>query len=133
MRLLAPRLLLFPLRSPLFLQCLGRFLFLFFLSVHALAHDSLLVCLTIEHHFFAVRGLNFLRGFAGFSWTRLTFQVTHATDSDTNIERDFIVAELSKSRVIADPTSCTAGQQLSAGRVNHYVTDGEVTVATLDG
>jgi hypothetical protein len=69
----------------------------------------------------------------GFSLTRLTFQVTHATDSDTNIERDFIVAELSKSRVIADPTSCTAGQQLSAGRVNHYVTDGEVTVATLDG
>jgi LssY C-terminus len=69
----------------------------------------------------------------GFSLTRLTFQVTHATDSDTNIERDFIVAELAKSRVIADATSYTAGQQLSAGRVNYYVTDGEVTVATLDG
>jgi hypothetical protein len=67
----------------------------------------------------------------GFSLTRLTFQVTHATDSDTNLERDFIVAELSKSGVIADATSYTAGQQLSAGRVNHYVTDGEVTVATL--
>ena len=26
-----------------------------------------------------------------------------------------------------------SGQQLSAGHVNHYVTDGEVTVATLDG
>jgi LssY C-terminus len=67
----------------------------------------------------------------GFSLTRLTFQVTHATDSDTNVERDFIVAELSESRVIADATSYVAGQQLSTERVNHYVTDGEVTVATL--
>jgi hypothetical protein len=67
----------------------------------------------------------------GFSLTRLTFQVTHATASDTNVERDFIVAELSKIRVIADATSYEAGQPVSAGRVNHYVTDGEVTVATL--
>jgi hypothetical protein len=67
----------------------------------------------------------------GFSLTRLTFQVTHATDSDTDIERDFIVAELIKRRVIADATSYTAGQQLSTERVNHYVTDGEVTMATL--
>jgi LssY-like putative type I secretion system component LssY len=67
----------------------------------------------------------------GFSLTRLTFQVTHATDSDTDVERDFIVAELSKTRVIADATSYEAGQPVSAGRVNHYVTDGEVTVATL--
>jgi hypothetical protein len=67
----------------------------------------------------------------GFSLTRLTFQITHATDSDTNVERDFIVAELIKNRVIADATSYTAGEQLSAGRVNHYVADGEVTVATL--
>jgi LssY C-terminus len=28
----------------------------------------------------------------GFSLTQLTFQVTHATDSDTNAERDYIVA-----------------------------------------
>src|ERR1700750_2394284 len=27
----------------------------------------------------------------GFSFTRLTFQVTHATDSDTNAERNFII------------------------------------------
>jgi hypothetical protein len=67
----------------------------------------------------------------GFSLTRLTFQVTHATDDDTNTERDFIVTELSKSRVLADATSYKAGQQLSAGRVNHYVTDGDVSVATL--
>ena len=34
----------------------------------------------------------------GFSLTRLTFQMTHATDSDTNAERDFIVAELNNRR-----------------------------------
>ncbi len=67
----------------------------------------------------------------GFSLTRLTFQVTHATASDTNVERDFIVAELSRIRVIADATSYKAGQPLSTARVNHYVTDGEVTMATL--
>jgi LssY C-terminus len=67
----------------------------------------------------------------GFSLTRLTFQITHATDDDTNRERDHIVAELSKSLVIADVTSYVSGQQLSSERVNHYITDGEVTVATL--
>ena len=30
----------------------------------------------------------------GFSLTQLTFQITHATDSDTNAERDYIIAEL---------------------------------------
>jgi LssY C-terminus len=67
----------------------------------------------------------------GFSLTRLTFQVTHATDSDTDVERNLIVAELSKIPVIADLTSYKAGQQLNTERVNHYVTDGEVTMATL--
>ena len=38
----------------------------------------------------------------GFSFTQLTFQITHATDADTNSERDFIVAELKKNRVIGD-------------------------------
>jgi hypothetical protein len=67
----------------------------------------------------------------GFSLTRLTFQVTHATDSDTNVERDYIVAELTKSRVIGDVTSYRSGQHLSTERVNHYITDGEVTSARL--
>ena len=67
----------------------------------------------------------------GFSLTRLTFQITHATDSDTNAERDFIVAELAKSRVIADARSYQAGQHLPVERVNHYMTDGEVMVAHL--
>jgi hypothetical protein len=38
----------------------------------------------------------------GFSLTRLTFQVTHATDSDTNAERHFIIAELKQRGVISE-------------------------------
>jgi len=67
----------------------------------------------------------------GFSLTQLTFQITHATDSDTNAERDFIIAELRKSRVIGDANSYQARQVISVQRVNHYTTDGEVTVASL--
>ena len=67
----------------------------------------------------------------GFSLTRLTFQVTHATDSDTNVERDYIIAELNGKGVIKDVMSYRAQQHLPAGRVNHYVTDGEVTAASL--
>ncbi len=67
----------------------------------------------------------------GFSLTRLTFQITHATDSDTNAERDYVVAELRKSGVIGAVTPYQAGEHLGAGQVNHYVTDGEVAVADL--
>jgi hypothetical protein len=67
----------------------------------------------------------------GFSLTQLTFQVTHATASDTNAERDYIVAELKKHRVIEAATSYQCGQALPAKRVNHYVTDGEMTLASL--
>src|SRR5271166_2620030 len=48
----------------------------------------------------------------GFSLTRLTFQVTHATDSDTNAERDYIIAELRKNRAVDDVNSYQAGQHL---------------------
>jgi hypothetical protein len=67
----------------------------------------------------------------GFSLTQLTFQITHATDSDTNAERDYIIAELRKNRVIGDVNSCQAAQYLPIEHVNHYITDGEVTVANL--
>jgi hypothetical protein len=67
----------------------------------------------------------------GLSLTRLTFQITHATDSDTNMERDYIIAELSKIQLIEEVRSVKARQRLSVGQVNHYVTDGEVTVANL--
>jgi hypothetical protein len=48
----------------------------------------------------------------GFSLTELTFQITHATDSDTNAERDYIIAELRKSLVIGDVNSYQSGQHL---------------------
>ena len=67
----------------------------------------------------------------GISLTRLTFQITHATDSDTNAERDYIIGELRKSEVIAEINSIQAGQHLAGEHVNHYVTDGEVTAANL--
>ncbi len=67
----------------------------------------------------------------GLSLTRLTFQITHATDSDTNAERDFIIAELRNNCVIEDVNSFQSGQRLQLEPVNHYITDGEVTVARL--
>ena len=67
----------------------------------------------------------------GFSLTQLTFQITHATDSDTNIERDFIVQELTQHRVIGEIMSYQARQRLPAEQVNHYITDGAVVTAML--
>jgi hypothetical protein len=67
----------------------------------------------------------------GFSLTRLTFQVTHATASDTNVERGYIVNELRKSGVIENVTLYKAGDQLLTKHVNHYITDGEIAVAEL--
>ena len=67
----------------------------------------------------------------GLSLTQLTFQITHATDADTDAERDFIVAELTKSRLIEAVKVVRSGQKIAAERVNHYVTDGEITLASL--
>ena len=67
----------------------------------------------------------------GLSLTGFTFQITHATDADTNAERDFIVGELRQHGVIADVTTLQPGQAPPAVRVNHYIADGEVTLATL--
>ena len=67
----------------------------------------------------------------GISLTRFTFQITHRTDADTNAERDFIVGELKEVGAIVSVTSYAAGQRLRAGRVNRYVTDGELAAASL--
>jgi hypothetical protein len=67
----------------------------------------------------------------GLSFTRLTFQVTHATDSDTNAERDYIISELLKFRAIEAAQAIQSGQRLPTERVNHYVTDGEIALANL--
>ena len=66
----------------------------------------------------------------GFSLTQLTFQITHATDSDTNAERDFVIAELRKNLVIGDVSQFQAGQHIE--HINHYITDGEIALASLE-
>jgi hypothetical protein len=65
------------------------------------------------------------------SLTRLTFQITHATDSDTNAERDYVIAELRKTGSIEAVEVYRSGQDLLTESVNHYVTDGEIALASL--
>jgi hypothetical protein len=67
----------------------------------------------------------------GFSLTRLTFQITHATDLDTNAERDHIVDELRRRQAIGEVTLHRAGEQLPTEHVNRYITDGDVAFASL--
>src|SRR4029434_12593 len=67
----------------------------------------------------------------GLSLTRLTFQITHATDSDTNSERDHIIGEVVESRGIEAVRRDPSGQNLLTEHVNHYVTDGEIALANL--
>ena len=67
----------------------------------------------------------------GLSLTRLTFQMTHATDKDTDAERNYIMTALKDSGVIAGVDMYEAGDRLGGGPVNHYVTDGAVAVAVL--
>ena len=67
----------------------------------------------------------------GLSFTRLTFQFTHATDDDTNAERDFLLDELKTAGVIGETVWHREGERLRLGKVNHYVADGEIAVARL--
>ncbi|MGO4407574.1 LssY C-terminal domain-containing protein [Bosea sp. RAF48] len=67
----------------------------------------------------------------GLSLARLTLQVTHATDSDTNAERNYVVAQLTANRVIGDVALHQSGSRLQTGKVNHYITDGEIAFASL--
>lgn len=67
----------------------------------------------------------------GLSLTRLSFQLTHATDADTNAERDFLVRELTDHEGIGPVRYHLPGERLSLGTVNRYVSDGLVAVAEL--
>jgi hypothetical protein len=58
-------------------------------------------------------------------------QITHITDSDTNAERDYIIAELRKNRSIEAVKVYQSGQDLFTERVNHYATDREIALASL--
>jgi hypothetical protein len=55
----------------------------------------------------------------GFSLTSLTFQVTHATDSDTIAERDYIVRQLCAHGVIAQVSLCRSGEPIGTEHVNY--------------
>jgi len=65
----------------------------------------------------------------GLSLTRLTFQVTHATDADTNAEREFIIGELTRCGAIRHAMLFKPGDRLEF--VSHYVSDGEIAVAEI--
>jgi LssY C-terminus len=67
----------------------------------------------------------------GFSLTRFSFQITHATDADTNVEREFLVGELTKHGEIGPVRYHRAGERASLGTVNRYISDGLVAVAEL--
>jgi hypothetical protein len=66
----------------------------------------------------------------GFGLTKLTFQITHATDSDTNAERDFIIGQLQLANAIGPVMWEQSGEPLGK-RINHYITDGDVALAAL--
>jgi hypothetical protein len=57
--------------------------------------------------------------------------MTHATDSDTNAERDYIIDNLRKDGVIENVILYKTRDQLLTENVNHYITDGDVAVAEL--
>jgi hypothetical protein len=67
----------------------------------------------------------------GLGLSRLTFQVTHATDDNTNAERDHIIDDLKSKGVIQNVVLHDAGSRLEAKQVNHYRTDGEVAFGIL--
>ena len=67
----------------------------------------------------------------GLGLTRMSFQITHATDADTNAERDFIIGELRSRGVIGEIQVRRIGDRLLTEQVNHYITDGEVALARL--
>ena len=66
----------------------------------------------------------------GLSLTRLTFQITHATDLHTNAERPYH-RRIDESRAIEAAQVYQSGENLHTERVNHYVTDGEIALASL--
>jgi len=67
----------------------------------------------------------------GFSLTHLTFKITHATDADTNAERDFLLEVLRGTGLMAATRTHLPGERISIGKVNRYITDGYVAVGEL--
>jgi hypothetical protein len=67
----------------------------------------------------------------GIGLASLTFQITHATDKDTNVERDYIMGELRNADVIGELIMERTGDRVDGKHINRYITDGDVAVAAL--
>jgi len=67
----------------------------------------------------------------GLGLSSLTFQITHATDKDTNVERDYIMGELRNADVIGELIMERTGDRVDGKHINRYITDGDVAVAAL--
>lgn len=67
----------------------------------------------------------------GFGLASMTFQITHATDKDTNVERDYIMSELRTADVIGELIMERTGDRVDGKHINRYITDGDVAVAAL--
>jgi len=67
----------------------------------------------------------------GFGLAKLTFQITHATDADTNAERDYVIGELRGAGVIGPIAWENTGDRIDGEHVNRYITDGDVAIAAL--
>jgi hypothetical protein len=67
----------------------------------------------------------------GFGLASLTFQITHATDKDTNAEREYIIGALRDADAIGEVVWEKTGDRVDGKHVNRYITDGDVAVAAL--
>ncbi len=67
----------------------------------------------------------------GFGLTKLTFQITHATDADANAERDYVIGVLRDADVIGPIAWENTGDRIDGEHVNRYITDGDVAIAAL--
>jgi hypothetical protein len=67
----------------------------------------------------------------GFGLASLTFQITHATDKDTNAERTYIMGALRAADAIGEVVWEKTGDRVDGKHVNRYITDGDVAVAAL--
>lgn len=67
----------------------------------------------------------------GLALTHLSFQITHATDRNTDAERDLVILDLLQIGAIQNVREVMPGERLKVGQINRYVTDGRVTLADL--
>jgi hypothetical protein len=67
----------------------------------------------------------------GLSLTHMSFQITHATDRNTDAERDLVILDLQQVSAIQNVREVMPGERLNIGKINRYLTDGRVTIAEL--